>query len=126
MPYSRPGTVQEVVATKVSTHGLPAIETGIAGVAVKQTAPAIGTALSTRKTIAIGETFAIIYKGEVEVASVGASVRGDDIYITAATNVLTATAAGNVPFGRVVKVAGNQGTPTGRQRIDLDAKGAAT
>jgi len=59
----------------------------------------------------------------VQVNTVAGFAKGDAVYITAATGVLTETSAGNVKFGRVVEVVGDgRGVPTGKVRIDLDAK----
>lgn len=124
MPYSRPGKVQEVPATKACTHGDPVEELGMVGVASKQKVPSIGTALADVKDIAIGETFALIMKGEVEIPAVTGVSRGELVYIKQSDNTLgDAAGSGIVPLGRCVKVATNQGTPTGKIRVNLDDKG---
>ena len=134
MTYSRPGKMfYPTAATKAVVHGMPVIEENIPGVAIKQGAPAFGTGPAfvagvtnpALVTIAIAEHFVILSKGivEVPVQDISAGVKGDAVYITAATGVLTETSAGNVKFGRVVEVVGDgRGVPTGKVRIDLDAK----
>jgi predicted RecA/RadA family phage recombinase len=129
MPYNRPGRSYPTVATQAWVHGLPCIEQGVPGVAVKQQEPGFGigpaftgvTPNVAFKAIAIGEKFLIIDKGIVQVPTVAGFAKGDTIYITTA-GVLTETASGNSKFGKVVEVAGERGTPTGYVRIDLDLK----
>jgi predicted RecA/RadA family phage recombinase len=131
MPYNRPGKILYATATKAVNHGAPVVELGLVGVAVKQQAPAFGIGPQTNPAlvaIAIGEKFAIISKGIVEVPVTGATgtisspTKGDAVYITAADNTLSKTASANVKFGRIVEVAGERGTRTGYCRIDLDQK----
>lgn len=125
MPYSRPGYMRYATATKAVWHGDPVTESGFVGVAVKQKTASAGAASGTpQHQIAVGENFAIISKGVVQVAAVSAAAVGDPIYIVAATNALTKTSGGNVKFGMVTQLAGTQGTPTGKMRVDLDAKDA--
>ena len=125
MPYNRPGP--GVYVTNGGTaiaHGSPNTNAGFVGVAVKQVARAWSDSYSVQAQIDASEPYFLITKGVVQVpnAGISANVKGDAIYITAATNALSATSAGNVKFGRIVEVAGARGTPTGRCRIDLDAK----
>ena len=127
MPVNRPGAMKYVTATKLTLHGAPCAESGIVGVAVKQKAARSGAGSGTpQKEIAIGERFAIINKGIVEVAV--AATKGQPVYLTAATNALTTTGPGAPPttlkFGMCVEIAGERGTPTGKVRVDLDAKDA--
>lgn len=124
MPYSRPGYMYYATKSVIAcNHGDPCIENGIVGVAVKQKAPGAGVGSGTpQKQIAIGEPFAIITKGIVQVPYVATSAKGSPIYIVAATHALTLTAAGNVKYGLTVEIQGQRGTPTGRMRIDLDKK----
>jgi len=129
MPYNRPGVIQYAVATKSVDHGLPVVELGIVGVAVKQVKPGSGLgAGAPQRNIAITEPFAIITKGVVQVPNTGAGVAaatvGTPIYIIPASNLLTATASGNTKFGMLIEKAGTRGTPTGLCRIDLDKKDA--
>lgn len=129
MPYSRPGKMKYVTATKAVNHGLPATELGIVGTAVKQRKPGSGLGSGTPQyQIAIAEPFVLISKGIVQVPDSGSGVNaaavGTPIYIIAASNLLTTTAGGNVKFGMLVEKAGTRGTPTGWCRVDLDAKDA--
>lgn len=125
MPYNRPGKFYYTTATKAVVHGEACIENGVSGVAVKQKVAPFGTGPATNAalvTVQIGEDFGIIDKGIVQVAAVATPAKGDAIYITAATNVLTKTASANVKYGVVVEIAGQRGCPTGRMRVDLDLK----
>lgn len=129
MPYSRPGKMYYTTATKAVNHGDPVIEDNVPGTAVKQTRPSSGAASGTpQKQIAIGEKFAIISKGVVQVTNAGSGVAaaavGTGIYIIAASNLLTTTASGNVKYGMLVEKAGTRGCPTGQCRIDLDKRDA--
>lgn len=133
MPYNRPGKMFYAPATKAVVHGMPCIELNIPGVAVKQTAPAFGTGPAFSSpgvvntalvTVGIGENFALITKGIVEVPVTGISspAVGDAVYITAADNTLSKTASANVKYGRIVELAGVRGTKAGYCKIDLDHK----
>jgi Uncharacterized conserved protein (DUF2190) len=122
MPKQKAGGHYYTTATKAVRHGAPTVEQGVAGIAVKQVEPPLTGAYADRDLVAIGEAFEILHKGQVEVDTVAGFAKGDPVYITAATNVLSETAAGNVAFGRVVEVAGERGTPTGQVRIDLDER----
>lgn len=129
MPKNRPGRIKYVTATKTTTHGAPCAESNFVGVAVKQTAPSWSTAYSAQQTIAIGEKFAIIAKGYVEVdsaiAGLAGAVKGDTVWINNTNNALTLTdpGAGNGrKYGRVSELAGQRGGATNRLRVDLDSK----
>lgn len=130
MPYQRPGIMKYATATKNTWHGAPCIEGGgsgdaFIGVAVKQKAASAGAASGTPQSlVAIGEEFAIISKGVVQIdaALVSTPAVGDKLYITVATNALSKSASGTVPFGLVTELGGTRGTPTGKIRVDLDAK----
>lgn len=125
MPYSRPGKDFYFTATKAVQHGAPVTEAGITGVAIKQKAAPFGTGPASNVALSrveIGEDFAILVKGVVQVPFVSTSVKGDPIYIIAASNTLTKTASGNVKFGVVVEVQSQRGTPSGLMRVDLDLK----
>lgn len=125
MPYNRPGKMHYAVATKTVVHGESVTEAGVVGTAVKQQLAPFGTGPASNaalKTVQIGESFAIITKGIVEVAAVGSPVVGDPIYIVAADNTLTKTASANFKYGRIAEIAGSRGTPTGRMRVNLDLK----
>jgi hypothetical protein len=123
--YNRPGTRYYVLgATKAMVHGAPCVEDGIVGTAQKTKQPnsAAGLAGGVQQAIGIGEPFTIVCKGIVKVPFVAGFAKGDPVYITAATNALTETAAGNVKFGRVVEIQGQRGLESGFARIDLDMK----
>lgn len=123
MPYSRPGYMKYVTATKAVWHGDPATESKMVGVAVKQKAPSAGAASGTpQHQIAIAEEFALISKGVVQVAALAGAAVGDPLYIVEADNTLTETAGSNLKFGRVIELGGTRGTPTGKMRVDLDTK----
>lgn len=124
MPKSRlPGRMYYAVATKSTQHGAPCVEDGVAGVAVKQKAPSATTALSTHRTIAISERFAIIAKGIVQIPAEAGFAKGDNLYINPTNNDVSETDdATTVPLGKIVEVAGDRGVPTGSVRVDLDFK----
>jgi hypothetical protein len=127
MPYSRPGRMFYTVATKAVNHGLPVIEQGVPGVAVKQRRASSGAGSGTPQyQIAITEPMAIITKGVVQVVNTGsglsAAAPGTPIYIIAASNLLTTTPAGNVKYGMLLENANVRGTPPGYCRIDLDKR----
>ena len=129
MPVNRPGLMKYVTATKAVDHGKPCVESGIVGVAVKQKVVPSGAASgSAQKNIGIGEQFAIISKGLVQVPVVGSPVKGTPVYMTAATNALTLTGPAAPPttlkFGMVTELPGERGCPAGFMRVDLDAKDA--
>jgi len=105
------------------THGNPVAINNEVGIAVKQKERGWDQGLANRAIIDVGEKFWLVKKGIVQVNTVAGFAKGDAVYITAATGVLTETSAGNVKFGRVVEVVGDgRGVPTGKVRIDLDAK----
>lgn len=106
----------------VIAAGAPVTEEGVVGVAVKQKTPSWDSAVATHVEIADDEDFAILTHGVVEVDTVAGFAVGDPVYIDASDNSLTETATDNIPFGRVVEVAGERGTPTGKVRINLDFK----
>lgn len=134
MPYERPGAGVYVVATKATPHNAPATENGLVGIAVKQKAIGwqAGFAEHAAPTIAIGEQFHIRTKGIKQVKTTGygaalsAGTKGQGVYIRPTDNTLRlsgATAAGDLPFGRIVEVIGdNRGVAAGNVRIDLDQK----
>lgn len=122
MPYNRPGRgvyVTNDAASAALTHGQPVKEGNFVGVAVKQVARGFDSTVADQSTIDDGEEYFLITKGVVEVDTVAGFAVGDAVYITS-SNVLTETSSSNTAFGRVVEVAGDRGTPTGKVRIDLD------
>lgn len=125
MPAQRPGNSYYATNTKdaVLKHGGVCTEDGFVGVAVKQKARgfAAGT-LANQAVIDKGEDFLILTKGLVTVDTISGLAVGDDVWIIAAENQLTETEGSNLRFGRVTEIAGERGCPTGKVRIDLDAK----
>jgi predicted RecA/RadA family phage recombinase len=122
MPYNRPGRgvyVTNDAASDTLDHGQPVKEGNFVGVAVKQVARGFDSTIADQSTIDDGEEYFLITKGVVEVNTVSGFAVGDAVYITS-SNVLTETSSSNTAFGRVVEVAGNRGTPSGKVRIDLD------
>jgi hypothetical protein len=79
-------------------------------------------------TIDEREDYYLITKGVVQVPNTGlaSSAKGDAVYI-ATDNSLSPSGSpvGSVAYGRIVAVAGERGTPTGKVRIDLDLKSPA-
>lgn len=123
MPKNRPGRIYYDTAATTHLHGAPVVYHGFAGIAVKQkhVSHTEGTGDNVQTTIQNGEDFAIIVKGVVEVPTVSGAAKGDLLYITSG-HVLTESSGGNTAFGRVTEVAGERGTATGYQRVDLDHK----
>lgn len=126
MPYSRPGRgvyVQNTSTSAAIQHGQPSKEGNFVGVAWKQQGVGFNTVIADATTIADDENYFLVTKGVVQVAFVAGFAKGDFIYITDATNVLTKTGgAGKTPYGVVTEIQGVRGTPTGKVRIDLDHK----
>lgn len=125
MPKQSTSPVFYATATKATQHGAPVIEQNVPGIAVKTAVPAWDAAVASLKSIAVGEAFTILCKGEVQVPSIAAAVRGDAVYINTTNNALTiaSPAAGlGARFGRVVELAGQRGTPTGTMKVDTDLK----
>ncbi len=127
MPYNRPGPGVYVQngGTPIQ-HGTPQVSAGgFVGVAVKQKVRAWSDAYSIQAQIDANENYYLITKGVVQVgnqdAGIAASAKGTALYIIVATGVLTTT-TGTPKFGRIVAIAGERGTPTGKIRVDLDAK----
>lgn len=126
MPYERPGErYYPAAATKAVNHGDPCEEDGIVGVAIKQQPAPFGTGLGAAviTQVQVGEDFVIDCKGIVEVPAIGSPSKGELVYITDATNALgNAGGAGTHVFGRIVELAGERDTPTGKMRVNLDLK----
>lgn len=125
MPEWRPGQIHYTTATKAVNHGAACTEDGVAGMAVKQLAAPAGTGLGAAAltSIGIGEKFIIVKRGRVYLPNAGTGspyTKGTPLYIIAATNVVTNSAAGNIKLGRVIEVAGERGVGTGMMRVDLD------
>lgn len=135
--YERPGAAFYVPsATKAVNAHEPATEHGVVGAAIKTTALpwTQGFDVATNTLIKVGEKFTIRTKGihqfDTSVGKpsngVAAGVLGEGVYIRPATNILvleSANAAGDLPFGRIVEITGNnRGVPANKVRIDLDQK----
>jgi hypothetical protein len=126
MPYNRPGPgVYVTNGGTALTHGqVCSHSSGFVGVAVKQKARPWSDGVATQATIDPNEAFFLVTKGIVQVsnadAGIAAAAKGTPVYINATNNLVLAT--GSPKFGRIVEVAGSRGVPTGRVRIDLDAK----
>lgn len=125
MPYNRPGPgVYVVNGGSAIQHGTAQANSGFVGVAVKHAARSWQDGYSIQAQIDASEPYYLITKGVVQVADPGLSspAKGDAVYITAATGVITKTSGGNVKYGRIVELTGVRGVPTGKVRIDLDTK----
>lgn len=124
----RPGRTHYCTATKAVAHGAPATENGFVGKAIKKIAAPAGTGLGAAiiTTVQVGEAFHIELEGEVEVANTrqegGTFAKGAAVYIRASDNLLTATASGNIPYGRVTEIAGERGLIAGQMRVNLNHK----
>lgn len=114
------GRVYYATASKEVEHGAPAEEDNFGGIAIKQQARDYDAASPAYKTIAVGEDFAILVRGEVEIAADHAN--GTLLYIDPDDNTVTETSTNNVVLGRVTNVAGERGTPAGHIRVNLDIK----
>lgn len=131
MPYERPGErYYPTSATKAVDHGMPVVEEGVHGVALKQQPAVFGAGLGgspdPSKRIGIGEKFVIDTDGIVEIPNTGISgaTKGALVYIATADNTLSlASGAGKLRFGSVFELAGERKTPTGRLRIKLAPSG---
>lgn len=124
MTYNRPGKGTHVVNDTAGTltHGQPAVLQGHIGIVVKQKAQSWSAGLTGANLIAVGEKCWMITKGIVQVNDPTGLGADGPVYITTA-NALTATVGTNAKFGRVVETTGDgRGVPTGKVRIDLDAR----
>lgn len=135
MAYERPGHALRVTAGVDVLHGQPASDDGHVGRVIKTATPAQDATRATRGVVVAGEAYNLRPRGVMEVSIVstaGAGVAAWDItgvtkgalvYITDATNVLSlAAAAGKSVLGKVTHLAGEQGTPTNKVRVDLQQK----
>jgi hypothetical protein len=120
--YERPGHRHYATASGTHFHGAPVVYDGVPGIAFKQALVGSGAGSGdVQKTIADGEAFTIICKGRVELTNTSTWTRGTKLYISS-THVISSTGTTGTPFGLVVEVAGERGTPTGKMRVDLDFK----
>ena len=125
MPYERPGNAVRVIAGVDVRHGAPAADDGFVGRAVKTDTPAADLVRADRDLIKAGQAYNLRPRGVMEVSSTNLPgiVKGALVYIVTATNVIAASSAGgNVVLGKVTHLAGEQGTPTGFVRVDLELK----
>lgn len=124
MPAVRPGRgvyVKNEAQSAAITHGRPAKEGVFVGLAVKQKGRGFNSLIADQTVIDDDEDYFLITKGKVLVPFVSGCAKGDRVYITSA-NVLTETQSGNTPYGTVVEIQGQRGTPTGKMWVDLDLK----
>lgn len=123
MPENRPGRGIHVTndTGEDLKHDQPVAVDNYVGVTVKQKATHWDEGLSARSVIPDGEDYFLITKGLVVVDEVSGAAKGDAIYIDD-ENKLTKTSSENTAFGRVYNVANERGVPTGKMRVDLDAK----
>lgn len=135
MAYERPGNALRVTAGIDVLHGQLASDDGHVGRVIKTETPAASTARASRPLVEAGEAYNLRPRGVAEVqivslASAGVAAwdltgiaKGDLVYITDATNVLSnAAGAGKRVAGKVTHLAGEQGTPVNYIRVDLEQK----
>jgi hypothetical protein len=135
MSYERPGHAVRVTASADVLHGQPASDDGHVGRAIKTATPASDAPRATRGVIVAGEAYNIRPRGVMEVAIVSVAgsgvaawditgvAKGQLVYVTDAGNALSlAAGAGKSVLGKVTHLAGEQGTPTNRVRVDLQQK----
>ena len=106
--------VVHVTAAGARTSGAVVVEEGWVGFASTDAASGAVYALDCRPGI------------KYEITKIGAEAKGDFVYVTAATGVLTLTAAsGKKLFAKVVETEGGAvyGTPTGKTLIALLSQG---
>lgn len=125
MPYLRPGNEYHCTAVRQVTHGNPCIVDGVPGIAISQKEPAATAGLVTPRVVAVDEDFVIAHQGicQIDASLLATGVRGDPVFINNTTDALAeAGGAGLVPFGRIIEVAGERGTPTGKIRINMNLR----
>lgn len=124
MPYSTKGRIHYVlkgIESSTLEHGQTVAVDKVVGVAIKQKAPDVTKGIVALSTIEKKEGFAVLIKGVVQVPAVASTAKGELLYIKS-DNTLTKTASENTVFGKIVEMAGERGTPTGKVRVDLDQK----
>lgn len=133
MPYLRPGNEYYATAVRAVTHGNPCVVDGVPGIGIVQSERGATAGLQTPRVAAIGEAFVIAHQGICQIDAslvTGVATKGANVYITVATDVLVGVAvagaapAGTIPFGKVVELAGQRGTPTGKIRINMNLRSA--
>lgn len=135
MSYETTGKALRVVAGVDVRHGQLASDDGHVGRVIKTDTPAQDQARGLRDIVAAGTSYNLRPRGVSEQKIVSLAVtgvaawdltgiaKGDLIYITDATNALSnASGAGKRVAGKVTHLAGEQGTPAGSFRLDLEQK----
>jgi hypothetical protein len=133
MPYETNGKALQVVASANVRHGSLASDDGHVGRVIKTQTPAQDTLRANRNLVVAGEAYNIRPRGvaQVLIVSVAAEgawditgvTKGQLVYITDATNVLSLAAGGGKSVaGKVTHLAGEQGTPANMVRLDLQQK----
>jgi hypothetical protein len=128
MPYERPGRGVDLTANAQLTHDKPHYQDGMVGVPQKQDNPKSLDSLASRTLIASGVKYFLRLKGVCQVkqadhAGLAGATIGAAVYIATANDALVLTdTAGTLPFGRIVSLSGQHGTPTGFVRINMDLK----
>lgn len=125
MAYERPGAAVRVTAGANVRHGAPAADDGWVGRAIKTLTPASDVPRADRNLIVAGEGYNLRVRGVMEVpdTNLPAIAKGALVYINTTTNAIDdAAGAGLVVLGKVTHLPGEQGTPTGYVRVDLEQK----
>jgi predicted RecA/RadA family phage recombinase len=98
------------------------------GVAIKQIPAHWSDGLTAQNQIQVGEPYAVLRRGVVEIPDTGQGWNdGDLVYIAESNSTLVKSAtgapAGSLKFGRVVEVANDsRGVPVGFARVNLDER----
>lgn len=128
MPYERPGRGIDLTADKLLEHGVPHYQAGYAGIPQKQDNPKTLDTIAQRTAIQTGVKYFLRIKGVCEVPDTGplaGATLGAPVYIVKTTDALSLAAGGaglNAVLGRVHSLAGQFGTPTGKLRVNMDAR----
>jgi hypothetical protein len=143
MPYTnkRNGIYVTNGSAGTIAHGVPAVNSGIAGIAIKQKATTWSAGLAAANQIAASEVFLLQTHGEVQIGTAsGESANGtswavgDKVYLAAAvtasgvtTHVASTTNTGTF-LGRVTEtptspaINSTYRVPANKVRVDLDLK----
>jgi len=120
-----PGSVAYVVAGVDVRNKVVAADDGYAGVAIKQLTPAADAPRTDRNLIEAGESYLLLLTGKADVAAADLPgiAKGALVYVTEATNAITAAAgAGKLVLGKVSELPGERGTPADIVRVNMDQK----
>jgi hypothetical protein len=123
--YERPGRGVDLTANAVLTHNVPHYQGGIAGVPIKQDNPKTLDSLASRTQIQSGVKYFLRTKGvcEVDATSLaGATVGAAGLHQQDHGRAPDGHGGRGVPLGRVIALAGQFGTPTGKLRVNMDLK----